>query len=490
MFIAHKHTRIVKFMAVFIALIAVGVGGWVYFQPTTNAANLKNFDPGNIISDSVMSNKNSMSVAQIQSFLDSKNACNNTNTYMAGWYPNLKYTIKNGKFACMAQDTFNGKSAAQIIWQVGQDYSINPQALLVLLEKEQGLVSDTWPNNTQYNTATGFGCPDTAACDSKYFGLENQLRQAASLFRTVMDGGWTNYPVGSTYVQYNPNAACGGTVVNIQNRATSALYRYTPYQPNQSALNAGYGTGDGCGAYGNRNFWLFFTDWFGSTQGFDIKGSIKIKYDSLNGSETLGLPLYNERNDGNGIWWQCFEKGCIIGRSTTGYWESKGSIREKWVELGLQGGALGLPISGESYNSTTNTWEQTYEGGKIVTYSGRIDKYAIKGSIYKAYDTYGKDLLNLPTSDESTDNKGVWWQKFDGNSAIIGRSATGYWESKGSIRIVWAETGYQDGALGLPIGNEISSPGSCYSQKYEKGTISGCNGSYAYKLNSDDQVSD
>src|SRR5699024_261440 len=40
-----------------------------------------------------------------------------------------------------------------------------------------------------------------------------------------------------------------------------------PYQPNRAALNAGYGTGDGCSAYGNRNFYNYFTDWFGSTQG-------------------------------------------------------------------------------------------------------------------------------------------------------------------------------------------------------------------------------
>lgn len=246
--------------------ILVGFLSYIY-QGTSDAANVSKFDPGNLISDSVMSNKSTMNVQQIQAFLDSKNNCNNTNTHMAAWYPHLQYTIRDGKFVCMAKDSFGGQSAAQIIWQVAQDYSINPQVLIVLLEKEQGLVSDTWPNNVQYRTATGYGCPDTAPCDSQYFGLNNQLRQAASLFRTVLNGGWSNYPVGHTYVQYNPNGACGGSVINIQNRATSALYRYTPYQPNQSALNAGYGIGDSCGAYGNRNFWMLFTDWFGNTQG-------------------------------------------------------------------------------------------------------------------------------------------------------------------------------------------------------------------------------
>ena len=53
----------------------------------------------------------------------------------------------------------------------------------------------------------------------------------------------------------------------IQNQATANLYYYTPYQPNAAALRAGYGEGDGCSAYGNRNFYQYFTDWFGSTSG-------------------------------------------------------------------------------------------------------------------------------------------------------------------------------------------------------------------------------
>lgn len=241
--------------------LAFGVWSYLQLQRPVDAADLRNFDPGNIMSDAVMANKSSMTEAQIQAFLESKNPCNNTNISKASQY----HKVKDGRFVCMYEDTFDGETAAHIIWQAAQDYSINPQVIIVLLQKEQGLITDTWPNSIQYNKATGYGCPDTAACDTQYYGLKNQIRQAANLFRNVLNGGWTNYPVGNNYVQYNPNTACGGTTINIKNRATSALYRYTPYQPNQSALNAGYGTGDGCGAYGNRNFWLYFTDWFGST---------------------------------------------------------------------------------------------------------------------------------------------------------------------------------------------------------------------------------
>ena len=245
------------------------------------AASLAGFDPGYIISDYQMGNYNSMSEAEIQNFLTTKNSCGNRdyNFYMS--LSGATWHWENGHFVCLSEERFgdgevigSGDTAAHIIWQTAQDYKINPQVLLVLLQKETGLITDPIPNNLDYRKATGFGCPDTAACSSKYYGFKNQLRNAAALFRTVLDGGWTNYPLGNNYVQYNPNAACGGSVVNIRSLATSALYRYTPYQPNAGAIAAGYGTAY-CGAYGNRNFYLYFEDWFGGIAEGNKKNSIE-----------------------------------------------------------------------------------------------------------------------------------------------------------------------------------------------------------------------
>ena len=236
------------------------------------AANLVNFDPGYIISDYQMSRYNAMTELEIQAFLTSKNPCNNTSQssyeYLTERYPNLKWHFENGHFVCLSEELFGdgeiigeGETAAHIIWQAAQDYQINPQVLIVLLQKEQGLITDTYPNSRQYRAATGYGCPDTAACSEKYYGFKNQVRNAAGMFRAVLNGGWTNYPLGENYIQYNPNKDCGGSVVNVRSLATSALYRYTPYQPNEGALAAGYGTAY-CGSYGNRNFYHYFEDWF------------------------------------------------------------------------------------------------------------------------------------------------------------------------------------------------------------------------------------
>ena len=117
------------------------------------------FDAGNIITDYVMSDYSSMSEGEIQAFLKSKNPCNNTNVALASYYSSHTYHIENGHFVCMADERFDGESAAHIIWQAAQDFRINPKVLIVLLEKEQGLVTDTWPNfDLQYRSATGYGC--------------------------------------------------------------------------------------------------------------------------------------------------------------------------------------------------------------------------------------------------------------------------------------------------------------------------------------------
>lgn len=240
------------------------------------------FNPGAIIDDSVFTNKGSMSVAQIQQFLNSKVPVCDTD------HPRVSSTpsSESAPWRCLKDYHENpttgennldgrpvpagGKSAAQIIYDVAQQYSINPQVLIVTLQKEQGLVTDTWPYDRQFRTAMGFACPDTAPCDPNYFGFYKQMNQAGRHFRNFYDENpnWTiPYKVGSRYVQYHPNSGCGGTSVNITTHGTAALYNYTPYQPNSASLAAGFGVGDSCSSYGNRNFFNYFNSWFGPTTG-------------------------------------------------------------------------------------------------------------------------------------------------------------------------------------------------------------------------------
>ncbi len=312
------------------ALVAICAS--VAMTSVSFAADTGAFQAGRIIDDAVFTNTSSMTVNDIQNFLNSK--VPNCDTNHAGMTGGTG-TVYNPQFICLKsfyenpsasytvsfnyQDTncnwqsdsrtyyynnayrytaltpiynngdchqgyslkgtiqsVNGVvpsgaiSAAQIIYNTAQQYQINPEVLIVLLQKEQGLITDTWPAPYQYQSATGYGCPDYSPCNQGYSGFSNQLKWAATMFHAIMINSptwYTPYILGNNYIQYSPIASCGGTTVNIQNRATQALYNYTPYQPNTAALAAGYGTGDGCNAYGNRNFWLYFNDWFGSTFG-------------------------------------------------------------------------------------------------------------------------------------------------------------------------------------------------------------------------------
>lgn len=247
----------------------------IFISPKVDAAPVSGFNAGRIIDDAVFTNKQSMSAANIQSFLNSKvPACDTWGAQPSefGGGTRRQWAEARGHYppyTCLKDYNEGGRSAAQIIYDTSQYYEINPQVLIVLLQKEQGLVTDTWPLSTQYRTATGYGCPDTAPCDSQYYGLTNQLGWAARMFRAIINNNpnwYTPYVLGNNYIRWNPSTSCGGSNVNIENRSTQALYNYTPYRPNQAALNAGYGMGDSCSAYGNRNFYLYFTDWFGSTQ--------------------------------------------------------------------------------------------------------------------------------------------------------------------------------------------------------------------------------
>ncbi len=267
-----------KRLLIIILTVILGLSQFV-FVPFKKVAALtgSDFNAGYIIDDSVFFNPNAMTTLQVQEFLNSKvpicdvnHAGSGTNQPPFTCLKDFQQDVpaKAADQYCGGAITAGRKSAAQIIYDVGIGCGVSQKSLIVLLQKEQALVTDTWPWDIQYRSATGYGCPDTAACDTAYYGFFNQVYNAARQFkRYTLDSGSFNFRAGITSnIQFNPNPSCGGSQVYLQNPATAALYNYTPYQPNASALANLYGSGDSCGAYGNRNFWRLFTDWFGTTK--------------------------------------------------------------------------------------------------------------------------------------------------------------------------------------------------------------------------------
>jgi len=248
-------------------------------QLPAQAADLRAFDAGYIIGDALFYDSGAMTASAIQSFLVPKgSSCVPTSGRTC--LKNYRQTTNTRPVDAFCTHQYTGatnETAAQIIAKVAVSCRINPQVLVVMLQKEQGLVTaPAGGSATAYRSAMGYGCPDTALCNTKYYGFFNQVYSAAHQFQNYAKNPLSyGHSAGMVNrVRYHPNVACGTSAVYIQNQATASLYNYTPYQPNAAALAAGYGTGNSCSAYGNRNFWNYFTDWFGPTTQRQPVGSL------------------------------------------------------------------------------------------------------------------------------------------------------------------------------------------------------------------------
>ncbi|WP_440709974.1 cell wall-binding repeat-containing protein [Herbiconiux sp. YIM B11900] len=220
------------------------------------------FRPGDIITDGNMYDGGAMTAAQVQAFLTAQappSECTNGNCISGKTFPS---TGQPANAECTAYAGAASESAASIITKAGKACGVSQRALLVLVQKESQVVDATAPTNGAYDAATGYECRDDGTpCDPAYKGFANQVYNAARQLKNYQIS--PRYPIGSpSAIQYAPGTACGTGSVTIKNKATAALYAYTPYTPNADALDPDKGP-DACTSYGNLNFWVIYTDWFG-----------------------------------------------------------------------------------------------------------------------------------------------------------------------------------------------------------------------------------
>jgi hypothetical protein len=227
------------------------------------------WDPGNIFSDAVFYNADALpDVAAVQAALDlvggscTASTCLRLDTYA---------TAPTHVDWCKDYAPAGAERYATILFKLAHACGINPQVAIVMIQKEsQGLTKGVPPA-----ALTGFGCPDTgpggsANCDAGSAGVWAQTFGMFQAFaRLRVDPTRVNYLEGQTHdILWNvAETGCGSAPVLVQNRATATLYTYTPYQPNAAALAAYPGVGDKCSAYGNRNAFRMFQQWFGDTGG-------------------------------------------------------------------------------------------------------------------------------------------------------------------------------------------------------------------------------
>lgn len=204
----------------------------VCYLLSVNIAYADQFNPNLIISDEEILDSTTMSLDDIQSFLESKGS------YLARYTgPNADGILKKASeiiydaavnnFDC---DDANLSDNPDIFekQQKCQPIAINPEFLLVLLQKEQSLVEETAPTQRQLDWATGYGCPDNQACNLRWQGFGKQVNSAAlQFFDYITNPHRYTYKVGYTYSVENTGRP--PTTIMPVNNATAALYNYTPH---------------------------------------------------------------------------------------------------------------------------------------------------------------------------------------------------------------------------------------------------------------------
>jgi hypothetical protein len=270
----NKHTSIIA-----IAIAAATLFGII--SPALAAT----FNPNLLISDAAFNDTTTFTgAAGIQQFLTAKGSV------LANTDPTFLQMLREPQISLMKEalndpepDLDHLRTAAELIWDSSQMTGINPQVILVTLEKEQSLIDGTFtPGSTRLQTALdhalGFSCPDSTGCSSQFGGFYFQLfgtidaqgnhylGAPASLMRSFttpngrgpaidVNGSTLGSPlistshVGDTILLGNslggPTNPPATQEVTLGDSATAALYRYTPHVYN-----------------GNYNFWLFYSTWF------------------------------------------------------------------------------------------------------------------------------------------------------------------------------------------------------------------------------------
>jgi len=473
-----------------VTAVIVAAGLSVATPSPGNAADLRGFDPGNIMSDEVFFDKSTMTEAEIQQFFAARiGACSPGATCLINWRGDTWSRAADAQ--CGSYQGAASESAARIVYKVAQACGINPRVLIVTLQKEQGLVTSKNPSASAWRAAMGYGCPDTAPCDAQYYGFYNQVYKAAWQFkRYAVNPGGFRYRAGQwNTIQWHPSASCGSSSVYISNQATAGLYNYTPYRPNAAALAAGYGTGDSCSTYGNRNFFSYFTDWFGPTT-YNVPGAIGTFWYSIGAAASeVGSPLSGaaEETANGGGWTQEFTKGYIYV-SRAGYsaaLRKDSGIFQRYAAANSQYGAYGWPRFSERCGTTTCLaafdrasigW--TSANGVQVVEEPVNSLYASQG--------YERGPLGVPVSARITDTSGVDRQNFtNGVAYVVGDKAFGLY---GGILDAYVARGGAAGSLGAPTTSMTCGTQGCAAE-FEHGVLASSGAASVAWLVTDDVLS-
>ncbi|MCK4967859.1 MAG: hypothetical protein KAS12_02285 [Candidatus Aenigmarchaeota archaeon] len=204
------------------------------FFPISIQGEESNFDEDYIISDTQLIDYQTMSLSDVQYFLE----------FGPG---------KTGSLANYTAVDISGqeKTAAEIIYQASQQYYVNPYLILVTLEKEQSLITRYPQKSTQYDWATGFACYDNRRPIEKFRGFAQQVNRTAWRFRYYLEHSWQfKYQAGES------DRTLDYQWITPSNLATACLYNYTPHVKS------------------NFLFWNIWQRWFSEPNTEYVDGSL------------------------------------------------------------------------------------------------------------------------------------------------------------------------------------------------------------------------
>ncbi len=172
-----------------------------------NAADMS-FNPSLVIYDGDLKNYTAMTPSDIQAFLNEHD----------GILKEMSFVDRDGK----------ERSAAQIISRAAATAKINPQILLVLLQKEQSLIERGIPTMKALDWALGYGVCDSCSMNDTalrpFRGFATQLYGAATRLREYVDN-----PQKYSWIKRGKPVVISGITVIPSTEATRALYLYTPH---------------------------------------------------------------------------------------------------------------------------------------------------------------------------------------------------------------------------------------------------------------------
>jgi len=465
--------------ALMVTGLFVGVQATVGPVEPAQAANAADFDPGYIIDDKVFYDSTGYTAGEVQAFLNSQ-----VRTCKAGAVCLKDYAAATESKAadryCAAYQGQAYETAAQMIDKVARACNINQRVLLVMLQKEQGLITSTAPSKWNYDAAMGQSCPDNAPCDPRFSGFFYQIYYGARQLQVYRlnpnlfgyrEQRWNN-------ILYHPEASrgCGTQSVFIHNQATAALYIYTPYVPNAAAMANLYGVGDGCSSYGNRNFWRLFTDWFGNPVAYSTHPGFVDYYEQRGGANgyigrPTGYPVYVEAN-GQG-WYQRFAGGMLYGS----YWGgtvfvANNAILAEYNRHGGPAGSLAWPNAEQSCAAGLRC-SQSFVYATIST-TPQYGAHVIPGGMNTHWQATGgtNGTLGAALNDLSYSVNGAgpgWVQNFE--RGVMVQSQYGFvLVPYGAIQSVWTNSNAGAGPLGWPRTDVACASGDC-AQLYSGGLV-------------------